>query len=179
MCEEMVWTVVKRALCRVVLAGQHRTHIREHRRRLERCLRIRSVPASRSLTMWSGNLESDLRASLWKRPTEPLRSCSPGWKGLCGRTIAPAFPVPLGKQWASPPGGRWGFSDNLVQVKGPVLLGGLKRQWVFPSHLSSRVLQENRSIKLLTFCVLEREKWEMMRSRHWCSGIACCSNEDG
>ena len=34
----------------------------------------------RNLTMWSGNLESDLKASSRKRHTEPLISRSPGQK---------------------------------------------------------------------------------------------------
>lgn len=120
----------------------------------------------RSLTMWSGNLESDLRASLWKRPTEPLRSCSPGWKRIMWQDYSPGLPSASREAVSMFPWRTLRFFRQLGAGKGSSSARRLEEAVGISSHLSLTCAARKPSpIKLLLFCVLEREKWEMMRSK--------------
>lgn len=120
----------------------------------------------RSLTMWSGNLESDLRASLWKRPTEPLRSCSRGWKMIMWQDCSPGLPSASREAVSMFPWRTLRFFRQLRAGKGSSSARRLEEAVGISSHLSLTCAARKPSPrKLLLFSVLEREKREMMCSK--------------
>lgn len=109
--------------------------------------------------MWSGNLESDLRASLWKRPTEPLISCSPGQKSIMWQDYRPGLPSASREAVSMFPRRTLRFFMQLSAGKGSGSAGRLDEAVGISSHLSLTCAARRPSPrKLLLFCVLEREK---------------------